>query len=73
MLRNEWAHIPNARQALDEGQDADKLPVSHVVVPGHNGHAVVDLVAEHLKAKRNYSELKARGRKAAQAPKKVRS
>ena len=59
MLRNERPHIPNPRQALDEGQDAEKLPVIHVVVPGHNGHAVVDLVAEHLKAKRDYSEFMA--------------
>ena len=41
-------HVLDAGQALEEGQDVDQLPVAHVIVPGHNGDAVVDLVPKHL-------------------------
>ncbi len=43
-------HIVHMHQALQEGQQAQQLAVCLVVVPGLDGNAVGQLVAERLRA-----------------------
>ncbi len=48
MCSDERPNIPGSCQVLDEGQDVDELSITHIIIPGQDGHAIVDLVSKDL-------------------------